>query len=139
MSFDGKTIKSSDTVKLLKITLDKNINLKRHVQKFFRKANNKTKALFCVKKCLNLEQAQVLAETYISSNFRYCPLVCKFFGKMSIAKTHYRTPRARYDTQTRSYQELLELSKCRTKTNGLNTALFKGTFLYAYLYGTFVD
>ena len=28
MSFDGKTIKSSDTVELLRITLDKNINFK---------------------------------------------------------------------------------------------------------------
>ena len=36
MSFDGKTIKSSDTVELLGITLDKNI---------CHKANNKTKAL----------------------------------------------------------------------------------------------
>ena len=36
-----------------------------------------------------------------------------FFGKMSdnlIVKTHYRTLRAIYDTQTRSYEELLHLS-----------------------------
>ena len=32
MSFDGKTIKSSDTVELLGITLDKNINFKRHAK-----------------------------------------------------------------------------------------------------------
>ena len=106
-----------------------------------------------------------------------------FCGKMSdnlIVKTHYRTLRAIYDTQTRSYEELLhlsgkkkihtqnlqilmvevykclnnislpfiwdyfkqkntpchlrntqllELSKCRTKTlNGLNTTLLKGAF-----------
>ena len=107
-----------------------------------------------------------------------------FCGKMSdnlIVKTHYRTLRAIYDTQTRSYEELLhlsgkkkihtqnlqilmvevykclnnisppftwdyfkqnnnpynlrntqllELSKCRTKTYGLNTTLFKGTLLW---------
>ena len=36
-----------------------------------------------------------------------------FCGKMSdnlIVKTHYRTLRAIYDTQTRSYEELLDLS-----------------------------
>ena len=36
-----------------------------------------------------------------------------FCGKMSdnlIVKTHYRTLRAIYDTQTRSYEELLYLS-----------------------------
>ena len=184
MSFDGKTIKSSDTVELLGITLDKNINFKRHIQNICRKANNKTKALLRIRKCLTLEQAQVLAEAYISSNFRYCPLIWMFCGKMSdnlIVKTHYRTLRAIYDTQTRSYEELLhlsgkkkihtqnlqilmvevykclnnisppftwdyfkqkntpyhlrntqllELSKCRTKTYGLNTTLFKGALLW---------
>ena len=110
MSFDGKTIKSSDTVELLGITLDKNINFKQHIQNICRKANSKTKTLLRIRKFLNLEQAQVLAEAYISSNFRYCPLIWMFCGKMSdnlIVKTHYRTLRAIYDTQTRSYEELL--------------------------------
>ena len=108
MSFDGKTIKSSDTVELLGITLDKNINFKRHIQNICRKANNKTKALLRIRKFLNLEQAQVLAEAYISSNFRYCPLIWMFCGKMSdnlIVKTHYRTLNAICDTQTRSHEE----------------------------------
>ena len=113
MSFDGKTIKSSDTVELLGITLDKNINFKRHIQNISRKANNKTGALLRIKNLLNLEQAQVLAEACISSNFRYCPLIWMFCGKMGdnfIVKTHYRTLRAIYDTQPRPYEELLYLS-----------------------------
>ena len=36
MSFDGKNIKSSDTVELLGITLDKNINFKGHIQNICR-------------------------------------------------------------------------------------------------------
>lgn len=47
-----------------------------------------------------------------------------------IVKTHYRTHRAMYDTQTTSYQERLELSKCRAKSFGLNMALFKGALLW---------
>ena len=83
MSYDGKTIKSSDTVELLGITLDKNIIFKRHIQNICHKANNKTKALFRIRKFLHPEQAQVLAEAYISSNFRYCPVIWMFSGKMS--------------------------------------------------------
>ena len=49
MSFDGKTIKSSDTVELFGITLDKNVSFKRHIQNICHKAN-KTKALFRIKK-----------------------------------------------------------------------------------------
>ena len=46
MYFDGKTIKSPDIVKLLGVTLEKNISFKRHMQNICHKANNKTKALF---------------------------------------------------------------------------------------------
>ena len=97
MSFDGKTITSSDTAELLGITLDKNINFERYIQNICHKVNNKTKALFRIRKFLNLEKAQVLAEAFISSNFRYCPLIWMFCSKMSdnlIVKTHYRALRA---------------------------------------------
>ena len=56
MSFDGKTIKSSDAVELLGITLDKNINFKRHTQNICRKANNKAKALLGIRKFLTLNK-----------------------------------------------------------------------------------
>ena len=58
MSFDGKTIKSSDAVELLGITLDKNINFKRHTQNICRKANNKTKALLGIRKFLTLNKCK---------------------------------------------------------------------------------
>ena len=61
MSFDGKTIKSSDIVELLGITLDKNINFKRHIQNICRKANNKTKALLRIRKFITLEQVQSIS------------------------------------------------------------------------------
>ena len=77
---NGETFTSSDTVELLGITLDKNINFQRHIQNICHKANNKTKALFRIRKFLNLDQAQVLAEAYISANFRYCPLIWIFFA-----------------------------------------------------------
>ena len=63
MPFNGKSITSSDTVGLLGITIDKNINFKWwHIQNICHKANNRTKALFRMRKFLKLEQAQV--ETY---------------------------------------------------------------------------
>ena len=75
MPFDGRTIKSYDTVELLGIILDQNINFKRHIQNICRKANSEIKALLRIRKFLNFGQAQVLAEAYISSDFRYCPLI----------------------------------------------------------------
>ena len=107
MSFVRKTITSWDRVELLGITIDKNINFKRHIQNVCHKANSKIKALFRIGNVLNLEQAQVLAEAYISSNFRYCPLIWMFCSKMGdnlIIETHYRTLRYIYDTQTRLHE-----------------------------------
>ena len=97
MSVDGKTIKSSDTVELIEITLDKHINFNGHIENICCKVNEKT--LFGIRKVLNLTQAQVLAEAYILSNFRYCPLIWMFCGEMNdnpIVETHYRT-RTTYD------------------------------------------
>ena len=113
MSFDGKTITSSDTVELLESTIDKSIDFKQYIQNICHKANNERKVLFHIRKFLNLEQAQVLGEGYVLSNFRYCQLIWMFCGKISdnlIVKTHYRTLRAMYDTKTRSHKELLDLS-----------------------------
>ena len=61
-----KNIKSSDTVGLFEITLNRNINFKRHIQDICHKTNNKTKALFLIRKFVNIETAQVLTEAYIS-------------------------------------------------------------------------
>ena len=70
MSFDGKSIKSSDTVELLGITLNKNINFKRHIQNICHKVNNQTKV-------------HLLPEAYISSNFRHCPLIWMSAAKLA--------------------------------------------------------
>ena len=63
-SFVGKT-KSSGTVGLLGIALDKNVNFKSHIENICCKANNNIKALFQILSFLTLEQAKVLAEAYI--------------------------------------------------------------------------
>ena len=46
MSSNGNTIASSDTVELLGINIEQNINFKQHIQNICDKAINKTKALF---------------------------------------------------------------------------------------------
>ena len=95
------------------MTLDKNINFKRYIHSICHKVNHKTKALFNIRNFLNLEQAKILAEAYVSSNFRYCPLIWMFCRKMGdnlIVNIHYRTLRAIYDTQTQLLEKLLHFS-----------------------------
>ena len=81
MSFVAKALKSSSTVELLGITLDKNLNFKSHIENICCKANNKIKVLFRIRSFLTLQQVKVFAEAYILSNFRYCPLVWMLINK----------------------------------------------------------
>ena len=69
--FTGNVIKSSDRVELLGTTLGRNINFRPCIEKIYCKANNKVKVFFRIRKFLNLEQAHILAEAYILTNFRY--------------------------------------------------------------------
>ena len=92
MSLIGKVIRSCSTDELLGITSDKNLNFKTHIENICCKANNK-KFIFGIQSFLTLEQAEVLAEAYRLSNFRYCPLVLMLCGKGNnnlIMKTQYR-------------------------------------------------
>ena len=46
ISFVGKAIKSSSTIELIDITLDKSLNFKRYIENISCEANNRIKALF---------------------------------------------------------------------------------------------
>ena len=46
ISFVGKAIKSSSTIELINITLDKSLNFKRYIENICCEANNRIKALF---------------------------------------------------------------------------------------------
>ena len=120
MSFVGKAIKSSSTVELLGITLDKNLNSKSLIENICCKEKNKIKALFRIRSFLTLEQAKVLAEAYILSNLRYSPLVWMFCGRTCnnlIMKTHYCCLRAVYNTPTKTHRDLL----CRNSKIDIHT------------------
>ena len=54
MSFVAKAIKSSNTVELLGITLEKNLSFKSHIENICCKVNNKLKALFRIQSFLTL-------------------------------------------------------------------------------------
>ena len=129
ISFVGKQIKSSSTVELLGITLDKNLNLKSHIKNICCRANNKIKAFFRIQSFLTLKQAKVLAEAYILPNFRYCSLVRMFCGERSnnlIMKTHYRCLRVIYNTQTMAYGGLLHVNgKINIHTENIQIVMTK--------------
>ena len=71
-----ETIRSSNTVELLGVTLNKNINSKSHIENICCKVNIKIRELFQIRNFLSLEQAKVFCSCNILSNIRYCPTIC---------------------------------------------------------------
>ena len=72
------------SVKLLGITIDSKLKFDQHVAKQCQKANNKISAFSRVSSYLNEKQSLLLYNSFIMSQFNYCPLIWMFCGKVAI-------------------------------------------------------
>ena len=72
------TIKESDEVELLGITIDKALNFKKHIENLCRTAQYKLHALRRIRKYLTLDKAKLLGNAFIDSHFNYAPLIWMF-------------------------------------------------------------
>ena len=106
------TIKESDEVELLRITIDKALNFKKHIENLCRTAQYKLHALRRIRKYLTLDKAKLLGNAFINSQFNYAPLIWMFYHKatyLEMQKIHHKSLKAIYQSDT-SYDDLLQLS-----------------------------
>ena len=104
------TLRSSDSVTLLGITIDKDLSFKNHISSLCKKANGGIRCLYRIRKFLNFEQSKLLSNSYIISNFNYAPIIWMFCNKTSnsmITNTHKRALRAITNDYVKDYYELL--------------------------------
>ena len=115
-------IKSTSSVKL------------HHINKLCKSAGNELNTLTRLKSFLGLKERAVLINSFIYSNFDYCPLVWMFSHKKSLDKIeslHKRALRFPLNDYENSYEELLEKSeKC-------NMSLQRMKFLCIEIYKSF--
>ena len=74
LNIDNQTIKSVTSVELLGIHLDDKLNNNLHISNICRSAANQLNALMRLKSYLSFNAKRVLINSYIISNFNYCPL-----------------------------------------------------------------
>ena len=111
LTIDNKTIKSIPSVELLGIHLDDKLNFNLHISNICRSAANQLNALIRLKSYLNFNAKRVLINSYIISNFNYCPLVWIFSTAKSLNKIESLQKRALrflYNDYSISYEDLLE-------------------------------
>ena len=75
LTIDNQTIKSVLSVGLLGIHIDDKLNFNLHISNICRSAANQLNALIRLESYLSFNARRVLINSYIISNFNYCPLV----------------------------------------------------------------
>ena len=111
LNIDSQTVKSVPSVELLGIHLDDKLNFNLHISNICRSAANQLNALIRLKSYLNFNAKRVLINSYIISNFNYCPLVWIFSTAKSLNKIESLQKRALrflYNDYSISYEDLLE-------------------------------
>ena len=114
INLGDELIWESSFIKLLGITIDKSLSFDLHLRNICTKANRKVTALARVVKFLPFHKRKLLLNTFIESQFSYCPLVWMFCSRKLNAKInrlHERALRLAYDDYTSSFKELLENDK----------------------------
>ena len=105
------TIKESDEVELLGITIDKALNLK-NIEHLCHTAKYKFHALRRIRKYLTLDKAKLLGNAFIDSQFNYAPLIWMFCHKATYLKMQKKSSKSLkviYQSNA-SYDDLLQLS-----------------------------
>ena len=86
LTINNKSIQPSGSVKLLGIEIDNSLSFESHISSLCRKAAGQLNALFRLKPYLKEAQKMILVNTFVQSNFNYCPLIWHFCSKNRLIK-----------------------------------------------------
>ena len=114
LDLQGHSIKSEETVKLLGVTLDYKLNFDQHISNLCKKAAAQLNVLKWLRYFTGFAEKEVLVQSFVYSNFNYCPLVWYFSSSKSLQKIERiqeRALRLLYIDHKSSYDDLLIRSK----------------------------
>ena len=97
--------------KLLGVTFDRKVSFKKHVEDLCKKANQKLHALACLTNYINPVKSEIVMNSFIRSQFNYCPLVWMFHDRATNSKLNCIHERALRLVCKDSESELAELKK----------------------------
>ena len=129
LDFQGHSIKSEETVKLLGVTLDYKLNFDPHISNLCKKAAAQLNVLKRLKSFIGFAEKDVLVQSFVYSNFNYFPLVWYFSSSKSLQKIERiqeRALRFLYNDHKSSYDDLLIRSrKCTMQVARQRTLCIK--------------
>ena len=105
-----ETITRSKCEKLLGVKIDQELNFNEHMTLLCKKASQKLNALSRLASSMTFDQRRLIMNSFITSNFSYCPIVWMFHSRKlneRINYIHERSLRIVYKDSKSSIKELL--------------------------------
>ena len=125
-------IESEKEQVLLGITIDSNLSSEEHINNLCKKASQKLNALARISGYMDIQKRRTLMKSFITSQFRYCPLIWMFHSRglnNKINSIRERALRITYGDKTSTFQHLLEkdnsVSIHHRNLQALATEIFK--------------
>ena len=108
------TITSLNSVSLLGIEIDNQLTFFKHIETLMRKAAGQLNYLYSKRKFQNIKAKKVLIESFIMSNFNYCPLEWMFCNanlKRKQENIQKRALRFLFDDYESTYKQLKQTNQ----------------------------
>ena len=108
---DNEFLESENSVRLLGVDIDHNLDFSKHVEALLKKGNQKLHALMRISKYLTQDKLRLIMKTFIESQFNYCPLIWMCHSRSlntKINKLHERALRVVYKDDNLTFEQLLE-------------------------------
>ena len=115
LDVNGKIVKAAMSVKLLGVTIDRNLNFDIHIRELCKKANRNIGALRRIFHLIPYDKGKILFNTFFESTFGYCPIIWMFSNKIpnnELNKVQKRALSMLTDKHNLSHEELLEMTGC---------------------------
>ena len=76
LNINNQTINSGNSVKLLGIEIDNTRSFNKYISTLCKKASNQLNSIGRIQKYIGFKGKEVLLNSFVLSNFNYCPLLC---------------------------------------------------------------
>ena len=110
LTFENFTLKNTKEEKVLGITIDNELKFDTHLKNICKKANQKLSVLSRISNYMSTNHSKLLVNSFIKSQFNYCPLIWMFCSRKAnnkINNLQERSLRLAYKNQLSSFDELL--------------------------------
>ena len=119
LKINDQIINSENSVKRLGIKIDNKLSFDKHISTLCKKASNQLNAIGRIQKYMGFKEKEVLINSFVYSNFNYCPLVWHFCSSKSmnkIEKIQERALKILHNDLVSDYTGLLKKSGKATMT-----------------------